>query len=95
MLRLELFTICGILLPWWYILPKVTVSRRGIIVIVESLIVDIEYTDVMGKAKIIFHYPRTLVLVLSCTIKAARGEGGVDSVESRRDQHQQAAARLF
>ena len=55
MLRLELFTICGILLPWWYILPKVTVSRRGIIVIVESLIVDIEYTDVMGKAKIIFH----------------------------------------
>ena len=71
-------------------------SRRGIIVIVESLIVDIEYTDVMGKAKIIFHYPRTLVLVLSCTIKAARGEGGVDSVdsvESRRDQHQQAAAK--
>ena len=78
-----------------YILPKVTVSRRGIIVIVESLIVDIGYTDVMGKAKIIFHEPRTLVLVLSCTIKAARGEGGVDSVESRRDQHQQAAARLF
>ena len=61
----------------------------------NSGIVDIEYTDVMGKAKIIFHYPRTLVLVLSCTIKAARGEGGVDSVESRRDQHQQAAARLF
>ena len=64
----------------------------------NSGIVDIEYTDVMGKAKIIFHYPRTLVLVLSCTIKVARGEGGVDSVdqgESRRDQHQQAAARLF
>ena len=41
----------------------------------NSGIVDIEYTDVMGKAKIIFHEPRTLVLVLSCTIKAARDEG--------------------